>query len=1395
MARISGISPASARLWRYSECRASGTSSSSSFRFRTSSIGSGEFLEKTPPPDVLTLSLLNYRSELGLEQIIAREARLDTDMADRREAWKELGRCHPAGLVIIIDELSEFLRSKADAASFAEDVRFLQFLGEWAQSHPLWVIAAMQEQIEHTGDLESSLYRKIKDRFPLRLMLSTQHTRELVSEGILRRREGADEAITGLLEQLRQALPDATIDLAALASLYPVHPGTLDFLEEVRDLFSQARGAVDFVLRRLEGDPAAGIEAFLDRPFGEVMTPDLIVDHFSDLFELQPDFLPIAQKLLPWYRRHEGKLFGTPALQQLGRRILKLLVLVYISPGRERLDVDEAVEWLLVRVGTVNPETNRRVVEKLLRKLVIEGRWVVERGGGFALDFGEQAGRKLETLLAREMSEIAVAGDEAVWEMLHPLLESSVAGLFDLPCDRWQQRSVSWHFHQRAFSVFFGNAEPPVVEGAALLLRLPWGRPESAEGIPALIPPEIKVSPEIREMAALLRLRRRELEPELRTRIKEKLKQAGKKLGGMLRQAYAEVVLEGVPDAACPSIRLRASMSFETWLTEWAFWCLRRLYPGFEQYAPGHGPLPKEAYRCYLRAVLVEETGFAECEEYLKLIHEAYLVPMGLVRRRGLSYEAIPKLESHKLVAIVLQMLRHEPRPRLVYQRLSEPIYGLLPDQIHLLLLFLLGQGEIDLMKGKRSCREVFETLPLPLHYDRLVVGRGLAAGDLKKLGILTEGLGFRLPGQWTPGEQRKAVLKIANRLDASREGLLPLLEKLSRYGQAPQLEARIERFLHACSTIHDGRDLEGLEHFLFETGSPSRFCAELRELEEWPRRLDLLIEEIGRFKHLLGHPLIEKCPDPGLQIRVKALMAQPAPESLQLFEAWLTEARTIYDAYIHEYRSAHDQWLARIVEDPIWSWNPPALSASIHLGLMETCESWMRGLEEARGLRCRGLGDLRYQPQCSCGFDFDGAAVEQKLEELRGIRGKIEKRLRFYFSRPEVRERIAEYANSGLEKSPEILEYLKGRAELPAISDIRQLDRHLAGVEPLKVIDLGAVISRLEGEIFSPEELVQAISNEVHRLRASRLRVLPRSGDDERTELLLWCLEQSLRNGVALPGTFRETGKVKVCEHVHAEWVSEHALSRLEDLGLGREIEERIIGMLLSGRISLPKEGRCGSTPLLAAAEEILRPEKTESAEEIAASVRRLYRLQRRFLSIAPDLWSERIEEILSCPIPPGIVELENMLKDFGEEQWLVIDCFGILFLPDLRPALERGFAAWEWESTEYALVSMQSTTDAWLRGLAEAGISHRFEKINTLDRLIHESRDEFGDLCRLAAARLENALRQVARKLDTGSTLRVFADHGFRLAENGRGWVHGGNSVLERVVPVISMRPRKGR
>ena len=323
--------------------------------------------------DVLPISLLNHKAAQPLESIVERELEITDGQEDRRAVWEKLAHRYPGGLLLVIDELSEYLRSKPSRQSFNEDLRFLQFLGEWAQRRPVWILAALQEQIEHTGEIEDDLFRKIKDRYPIRFLLTPFHVRDLIAGRILRKKSSYPAAVESLAQELKLVYPDTLVDYAEFCEVYPLHPVTLELLEEVRDRFSQARGIVDFTLTQLFGNAARGIEPFLDRPWGHLLTPDVIVDHFADLFEVQKEFLPIAQKLLPYFRNEIPALFQNKAQKELAWRLVKLLILVRLSPRRETLGADEAAAWLLFKVSTIDPERNRDIVAKVLDTLARQG--------------------------------------------------------------------------------------------------------------------------------------------------------------------------------------------------------------------------------------------------------------------------------------------------------------------------------------------------------------------------------------------------------------------------------------------------------------------------------------------------------------------------------------------------------------------------------------------------------------------------------------------------------------------------------------------------------------------------------------------------------------------------------------------------------------------------------------------------------------------------------------------------------------------------------------------------------------------------------------------------------------------------------------------------------------
>ena len=94
---------------------------------------------------VVEVSLIQHRGTEFLEDVFlnnifhelsAQLGRPFEGAESRHETFQEIQRALRSlgfsGLVLLVDELSEFLRSKTDAHAYHEDIRFLQYLGEEA---------------------------------------------------------------------------------------------------------------------------------------------------------------------------------------------------------------------------------------------------------------------------------------------------------------------------------------------------------------------------------------------------------------------------------------------------------------------------------------------------------------------------------------------------------------------------------------------------------------------------------------------------------------------------------------------------------------------------------------------------------------------------------------------------------------------------------------------------------------------------------------------------------------------------------------------------------------------------------------------------------------------------------------------------------------------------------------------------------------------------------------------------------------------------------------------------------------------------------------------------------------------------------------------------------------
>jgi hypothetical protein len=256
----------------------------------------------------------------------------------------------------------------------------------------------------------------------------------------------------------------------------------------------------------------------------------------------------------------------------------------------------------------------------------------------------------------------------------------------------------------------------------------------------------------------------------------------------------------------------------------------------------------------------------------------------------------------------------------------------------------------------------------------------------------------------------------------------------------------------------------------------------------------------------------------------------------------------------------------------------------------------------------------------------------------------------------------------------------------------------------------------------------------------------------------------------------------------IQSAWISDASLERLEEIGLTDDAVNQILEMVLDGTIKVPS-GTIAAP--VHAALELLRNDEPGSAEEFAARISLLYSQHHRFVQIRPKEWLSRLDELAKSSFAVLPKPLTEILKTHLEQQWLVIDCFGVPLLDVVRETARECLTHWKLAGVSYGLVSTQTSTEAFYAGLIDEGIQKRLEKIDGIDNLIHERKCSPNELVQLARSELEIAFRRLAQKFDPAKPLLLFGDHGFRLRTDGSAYTHGGTSMLERLVPVLKLDP----
>ncbi len=703
------------------------------------------------------ISLVQYRASEFLEDIILRgilnafkeNELILPDQEEGRHAFfsgiqgilKEQGY---RGMVLLIDELSEFLRSKADARAYNEDIRFLQYLGEEAGAFPFWVIATLQEWIEETGEIHQDTFNKIKDRYRVRLSLGQAHIEELVSERLIRHREGADTKIEALFDELKAYFPSFPVTRERFVRLYPVHPTTSGLLDRLKALFSEHRGVVDFIHFRLKGDPERQIPSRLDRPVRELLTPEVIFDHFVDRIRERAETQIYVERVFEGYREEIPDIFKDPDQQRIALSAIKLLILFTISPTRFRHTARRMAEMILFPITSLDTEINYRFLQDILDKLAKEGSYVRvdphvdPLESHYFLDLKADISGILRRRI-RHMASQFFPEDRRLFTQLAPLVESPylpLAGWFETGMQRlhmqWQHTRREGTLQLRRLDEISKSEIGDLAERWArneedffVLVGTPHRREEQFAHVKETLLPTIRESHPgiflfwvptgfdddsavLKEVLAALLMREKqhpeasEKEKQTESFLDSFIQGRKEKLVEIFHRLYFHGVL--LWDENIVELSRLGYLTQEKFLVEFVPSLLQRRFPGHARIQPYMSPLLPGILKEMLGTFL--SNGRMEVDDPskrgLRDVLEGLLKPMGLVKKSGKKYELHVNPRQNELVRAFLKKMEDRETVPLeeMYWIFRKGEYGLLMPHFEILVLAMLFSGNLIAYKG-----------------------------------------------------------------------------------------------------------------------------------------------------------------------------------------------------------------------------------------------------------------------------------------------------------------------------------------------------------------------------------------------------------------------------------------------------------------------------------------------------------------------------------------------------------------------------------------------------------------------------------------------------------------------------------------------------------------------
>lgn len=641
----------------------------------------------------IRLSLTEWRGDQSLEYIFYHSQNFEPDSSLNRteniEALLKLIHLkrNKTKLLICIDELSEFLRSKTDVHQLSEDIRFLQFISEYASEHKSWVIGAIQEDIEGLGVASREVSLKLKDRYPIRWDFKKTHLSELIPARLLKHDCSKLDVLNKVHAYYYQLWPTYFTDQEVCVRIYPVHPLTLSFLIHLGQLFSEHRGALKFIEHVLANEVVKEGVTYTEQSCEKLITVDYLFDYFVHRLMEHIDLKEYYSKAWVHLSEKVNELELNEEDYHLAQRMIKVIILSSLDASREGISLDELSCALLFQIADSATITTTYLSEKIIDPLLVTVNYLVEENGLYYVDLQHKSNELLEHLVSQKRESLSVDSLN-FWKPIMSIVSERQLDLKKV----WEESSltlkVKWLNSIREMSISWYHSDdetdiqillPNEVLNEQDEARLYW------------VPNQLDEKTKTMLLDASIYLQFVEENPQ--THIEKVALDEARRIIEASKQQWVETVLDLYKqgDWCLNNKMLQLDIlwsqmhSFEESLEEPTYELLSHKHPGFRQVAPKVSFLNERMLTDIVELFVMEER-VSESELKSKQLYEivlAVLKPLGCIDKHKKDLRFIWDFAKSDFVASVENCLEeHKGNVEKLRGYLHEGYYGL--DQRHI---------------------------------------------------------------------------------------------------------------------------------------------------------------------------------------------------------------------------------------------------------------------------------------------------------------------------------------------------------------------------------------------------------------------------------------------------------------------------------------------------------------------------------------------------------------------------------------------------------------------------------------------------------------------------------------------------------------------------------------